>query len=386
MKNKLNEPDCFQPLKIVIIDQPKDMVKMRQDWDQLLASCHQDSPFLSYAWHYAWWMSYIETGLEGELSIVCVYQDKTLLALVPLYLDGESKSSVKSVRFIGQLAKDQFVPSCIQADILIAPVASLLNEQVEAILVSYFMVLAKQHNIKINCLSEQSVLYPLVRKLPKQYSLQRNTQLEVCRFSLPASFEGFIQSQSSHWLTSYQSYQAKLAQLEDKLEYRFYTEPHEMYSAVESFSQISCSQQRRYTKGNCLFDNDKYTSLHESLSYQLALKENGGVASLILDGHLLASSCYVVDKNVLHIYQSAEVKSEDFAGFSSSAVLMLAIVKQSIDRQLNFVSILSNNDGILPHFTQGDPQCLYNVRVFKNRGRVYLENSVRKLYRALTHR
>lgn len=386
VKNKLiNEFSQIQSLEIITIKHSEGMVKLKKDWNQLLESSGQTSNFLSYAWQYAWWMNHARI-IGGELSIVCVYSSDKLAAIVPLYID--EGSSLRSLRFIGQSARDQLVPICVQADIIIDICDSLLNEQIMGLLVQHFRGLVRRYNFKINSLCEPSPLYTLVRKLPKQYRLQHNAQFSILSIALPKTFECFIQSQDSCWLEPYRQYQEECVSLEGKLEYRFYTKPHEMYSGIESFSQISCSRQRRNTGGDCSFDSDEYMSFHESLSFQLAAKEKGVIASVILDGHLLASACYFIENKKLQIYQFAEIKNSKLGMFPAGLMLMLAIIEHAINDGYESISILleraDNDSEVL--CIRGKEQRLYNVRWFKNRGRVYLESSVRKLYRALINR
>lgn len=380
----VNEFSQAQALEIVTVQDSTDMAKLELSWNKLHAS-KQDNAFLSYAWQYTWWMSHAE-NIGGELFIVCVYKQDDLLALIPLYLD--PKASVDSLRFIGQSVNDQKVPVCVQADMLIGNLDDTLEQSVMDLLSIHFKALGKRYNIIINCLSEQSLLYSFIKMLPKQYRLNRNAGLNVLNISLPQSFDDFLQSQDKQWLDCYREHNEELDELGEEPEYRFYDEPYQMYSGVESFSQLSCSGQRRNNDGYCSFDDDQYMSFHENLSFQLALRGQGYVASLIVNGYLLASSCYVVDNKKLHIYQFATIKNSHHASFSTGVLLILAIIERAIEEGCESISFLSEwgEDELNGLVLDGDIQPLSNLRWCRNRGRIYLENSIRKLYRALTGR
>ncbi|MCK5726829.1 MAG: GNAT family N-acetyltransferase [Thiotrichaceae bacterium] len=380
--NKFNQD---QTLEIVMVQESTAMVALESSWNTLYASCQQNPISLSYAWQYTWWMSHAEK-IGGTLFISCVYQEDKLLALVPLYLD--PKSNVDSLRFIGQSERDQEVPVCVQADILIANLDHSLKSGVMDLLTIHFRTLGKHYNITINCLNEKGLFYSFIKTLPKQCRLNRNARLNLLNINLPESFDGFLQSQNEAWLNSYRKHNIALDELDEEPEYRFYNEPYQMDSGVESFAQLSCSGQRRNTGGHCSFDDDEYMSFHENLSFELALRGQGYIASLIVNRHLLASACYVVVDKKLHIYQLASIKNSRHASFSTSVLLILAIIERAIEEGCESISFLSEwgEDELNGMALEGEIQRLYHLRWFRNRGRIYLENSVRKLYRTLIWR
>src|SRR3712207_2406110 len=85
-----------QALKISVIDDPRHLEAMEQEWDALYHDCPSATPFQSWAWLYSWWEAY---GEGHELRLITLRDEERLVGLIPLTL--RRKFGIGVLRFLG---------------------------------------------------------------------------------------------------------------------------------------------------------------------------------------------------------------------------------------------------------------------------------------------
>jgi CelD/BcsL family acetyltransferase involved in cellulose biosynthesis len=90
-----------KPVDIQLVDTPELFVRLREEWDALLAVAEEASVFVSWEWLYNWWRHY---GQGHKLRILIARENGRLTGILPLYVQSVAlyrRFGVELVRFIG---------------------------------------------------------------------------------------------------------------------------------------------------------------------------------------------------------------------------------------------------------------------------------------------
>jgi CelD/BcsL family acetyltransferase involved in cellulose biosynthesis len=88
-------------MEVRVIRSTEQFDSVSTDWNELIESAETASIFMTWEWNFHWWQHY---GKDQDLSIVTVWDNKRIKAILPLYLQQSSVFrtwKVKTARFIG---------------------------------------------------------------------------------------------------------------------------------------------------------------------------------------------------------------------------------------------------------------------------------------------
>ncbi len=79
-------------MDVEVVTEASQLAELRPEWDRLMGETDLPLPFLSHAWHYAWWSRF---GEPGALCIICLRRAGEVVGIAPL------RHSVLRLRGIG---------------------------------------------------------------------------------------------------------------------------------------------------------------------------------------------------------------------------------------------------------------------------------------------
>lgn len=376
------ETDTVITPKIKLIDTRRQFSNMANSWGHLYSRSGLSNMYLTYDWLYTWWLRFGE-GYSNQLSIICVFDHKILIAIAPFYIEIKNTyglSSKKKLRILGQ----NDIPSDSEKLDVIVDKKYGDQEAVINVLANYLEEAKQFSSCVVQGVQQESCLYQLVKHLQQGDSYVPAEEKTTFSLELPfLSFEEFIAQQSLSWKCSYRGHK-KIMAMTGKTEVRIANKPNNIHAGLQSLTQIVCAYQRKLENGKCSFDIDGYMHFHEDICERFSVNDSVEIVSLIMDGRLLASACYYRSNNVLQVHQMASIKGEGIH-FSPMLLLVAEIIKQGIKQQISRIDFHSNYSHSEPKRTStgGNVITLYNLEWQKNRSKAYFIMSARKLYNTL---
>lgn len=185
----------FQTFQTRIINTGKAFSAMKKEWNELLRQSSWDTLFLTWEWQFSWWKSF-----GGELFIVLVFENKTLIGILPFIRI--RKLFLHVLKFIGTADSDYL--------------DFISKKGFEKKIVSFFFnEFLKNHPkieiIELESINERSPHFQYIRQVFPNNHFDIKTKEKICTFlKLPGSWEQYLSSLSSNMRYSVRRKQKKI--------------------------------------------------------------------------------------------------------------------------------------------------------------------------------
>lgn len=123
--NILFKPTIVEPTQpstsvtIKLVTDERAFEALEQQWGLLWSNTSTASPFNSFDWHDTWWSVF--TSDKNRLQIWTVWDDNTLVGLLPMYTRGRGNGRSRTLRFLGTGESRTDEVATEYSDILVSP-------------------------------------------------------------------------------------------------------------------------------------------------------------------------------------------------------------------------------------------------------------------------
>ncbi len=368
--------------KIKLIKNRQQLDKMAKSWSDLFSRSGLSNMYLTYDWLYSWWLRFGEEKAH-LLSIICIFDRKTLIAIAPFYIEKKNVYGLRGKKKLRLLGQNDTLFDSEKLDIIVDQKYKHQDVVID-VLVDYLIKSRQFSSCVVQGVLHENYLYRVFNQLQQQYSYVTNKKKTALSLALPfSSFEEFVTQQSLSWKSSYRSHK-KIMAMTGNTEVRISNTPSNIHAGLQSLTQIVCAHQRKLANGKCSFDMDNYMHFYEDICDRLSIKDNIEIVSLFVEGRLLASVCYYRSNDVFQVHQMASIKG-DGIHFSPMLLLVAEIIKQGIKQRISSIDFHSNCARSKSECAsaEGSNITLYNLEWQKNRSKAYFIMSAKKLYNAL---
>ncbi|MCP4345586.1 MAG: GNAT family N-acetyltransferase [Desulfobacterales bacterium] len=289
---------------------------LKKEWNDLLHQSSWDTLFLTWEWQFSWWESF-----GGELFIVLVFENKTLVGILPFIKI--RRLFLHVLKFIGTVDSDYL--------------DFIIKKGFEKEIVSFFFnVFLKNHPgieiIELESINERSPLFQYISHVfPNDY-FGIETKEKVCAFlDLPGSWEQYLSSLSSN-MRYYIRRKEKKIKKEFDVCIGIENNKEHLQTRMTHFFEQHQKRWNRLERPGAFF-SEPFKEFHKNVSKRFFEAGFLRLYYLELNNRPVASYYLFKYQKTVHFYLTGF--DPEYRQFSPSVVLLAHAVKDAIDQGLD---------------------------------------------------
>ncbi len=349
--------------EIKIIRTSDEFLALKSVWQDLETRCNLSHPFLSWEWHYSWWMQYKNSFKpEADLQIFCLYNSDQLLAILPLMII--KKSGLK----ILQLLSTEIEPTDYM-DILATEEHRDFYLQTIIESVQFRILIRSVDYIWIKQISDNSALFHIFASTQNSASLKTFIYpSKICPFiDLPQTEDEFLKQLSQNMRSGLKRQINKINKSENFHSY-IISDPAQIEPAVNSLFRL---HQARFE------DKNKQTGfLPRRMEFHMDLArlflEKGWLKLFVLqdnDKDFGVLYCYQVGGKMMYVQGGFD---PDYQAYAPGNYLLMRAIRTAIENHLPLFDFMRGDESYKSKWTNLKLQ-LYDLYIPSSlRGMVFL--------------
>lgn len=324
-------------------------LNLQPSWEALRQGCPNNTPFLSWAWHFTWWQIYAKPG--DQLAIILILKDEQLVALAPFYLSHPNYHATTNLRFIGtgeachEAVVSEYLDILVQCDVSNC-IYELIAEQVQLLKPAWDR--AEFPNLLPN-----SHIEKLGRFLTPHVKFQRIRRGQRYRVVLPKRLDNYLASLEKNTRKRIERNQRRLSRLGQA---RFQWHETSSQDCEEALSLLADMHRERWSErlGQTIFDAERFTRFHDLLLPRLRRTKEAAIRTLFVDDTPLVSLYCFYSESTCFYYQSGFYKQH--ANYLSPLQLAhIFEMQNSIDQHRQYYDFMRGDDDSYKRAYQ--PEC-----------------------------
>jgi len=313
----------------------EDLASIKPLWDDLFQACDSKSGFCTWEWTYYWWKYFHSSFPEGQahLIIIGVWHKDVLVALAPFTLPAKRSNRMIRLRPLGDVGLNEGMTEEIAVLFRMG-----YEELAEEALVQYLSNPPLKTRwdcatLRTTSRSKNDLVCPV--------STDRQLLIGIPRLvHLPTSWEAYYAKLSRSMKTNLTYYPRKLKKNGYTWTLRLATDIVDVEDSIKHVIRLhrERAQSQRGVSHVDHIPGDVHASFLTELICAFASKDEAWVATILIDGQVVAAQAFLLFEGVLTFYYSGY--ATEFYDYSPLLILAGEVIKESIRRGVHTINFL----------------------------------------------